>query len=81
MFVDGQAGDHLEIFFRCQLGLLCEWGVEGLRMVDSIAHLHHAEMLRAVVRLEEGVACPALDEDTAERPQVDRMRPAWEKGQ
>ena len=47
--------------------------------VDSLAGdgLHHREVFATVVGLEERVACPALDEDTAERPQVDWVRPAW----
>ena len=32
-------------------------------------------MLTAVVRLEESIASPTLDKDTAQGPEVNRMRP------
>lgn len=39
------------------------------------AYLHHAKMLATIVRLEQCVACPALDQYTTERPQIDGVRP------
>ena len=37
------------------------------------SYLHHAEMLTTVVSLEECVASPAFDENTAKGPQVNRV--------
>lgn len=38
---------------------------------------HHAEVLAAVVSLEEGVTGPAFDQDAAQGPEVDWVRPAY----
>lgn len=39
--------------------------IVGLNVAAYITYLHHAQVLAAVVRLEECIACPALHEDTS----------------
>lgn len=43
---------------------------------NVVTNLHHGKMLCTVMSLEESISCPALDQDTAKRPEIDRVIPA-----
>lgn len=44
--------------------------------IAETSYLHHAKMLATVMSLKQCVASPALDEDAAERPEVNWVRPS-----